>query len=86
LRNLKANLIRALQPQHRPDFAGRCHLQRQLFKDTPDLRDLLAVVPGKLALANVQAVLQPDADIAAHDAAAVMKGIWWRPAASTDHT
>src|SRR4051812_34005773 len=64
---LKAHLIRTLQPQHRPYFAGGCHLQRQLFEYAADLRDLLAAVAGKLALAKVEAVLQSDTDIAALD-------------------
>ena len=77
-------MIHALEAQHRPRLAGSRYLQRQLFKDAADLCHLLGVVRASLPLPRYRLSSSPTRTLPPMMAAAVTKGIWWRPAASTD--
>ena len=86
LSSLEADLVAALQGEHRARLGRRRDLQRQLVQDargsSPPAR---RSTRRQLALAEVDAVLEPDADVAAHHRAHRHQAIWWRPAPRTDH-
>src|SRR6266702_5430659 len=62
---LELNAIGTLQGQHLPCFRRRRHLIAELLDDAANLRHLLGVARRKLAGADVERVLKPDAHIAA---------------------
>src|ERR1051325_6323442 len=63
-RRSETNSILALQSEHRASFGRTGHLQGQLLQDSLDLADLLCTGPGHLSFAEIEAVLEPDADMA----------------------
>jgi hypothetical protein len=67
LARTEAHIVLALELQ---DPAGivRCgDFQSQLLDDATDLRHLVGIALGELALADPQRILQPYAHVAAHD-------------------
>src|SRR5258708_7662900 len=65
-KNLEADISSPLQFQHLARFVRRRDRESQLFQDAPRLAHLLGVRFRELAAAHPQAVLQPDAHVAAH--------------------
>jgi hypothetical protein len=62
---LKPHPVAALQAEPGAGFVGRGGLEGESFEDAADLRDLLGVRAGELALAEIDAVLEADPDVAA---------------------
>src|SRR5258708_29836391 len=63
---LEADIPSSLQFQHLARFVRRRYRESQLFQNAPRLAHLLGIRLGELAAAHPQAVLQPDAHVAAH--------------------
>src|SRR5216110_2518466 len=65
-RNLKSDIPPPFEFEHVARIAGRRDGESQFLQDAPRLRHLLGVGFRELAAAEPQAVLQPDAHVAAH--------------------
>src|SRR5882762_5145274 len=64
--SLKSHIPRSFQLQHVARVARRSDRKAKLLEDPPRLRDLGSIRFGELPAAEPQAVLESDADIAAH--------------------
>src|SRR6267143_3954141 len=64
--SLKSHIPRSFQLQHLARVVRRSDGEAELFENTARLRDLRGVRLGELPAAEPQAVLEADADIAAH--------------------
>src|SRR5215813_11787566 len=62
----EGDLVAALELQHGAGLVRRCDVERQLLDDLADAADLLGVALGQPSGAEIDAVLEPDPDIAAH--------------------
>src|SRR5215813_9473060 len=62
----EGDLVAALQLQHRAGLVRRRDVERQLLEDLADAPDLLGVALGQPPGAEIDAVLEPDAHVAAH--------------------
>src|SRR5258707_1255253 len=62
----EGDLVAALELQHGASLVRRRDLERQLLDDLADATDLLGVALGQPPGAEIDAVLEPDPDIAAH--------------------
>src|SRR5256885_9759864 len=67
--SLKSDIASSLQLQHVASLVRRGDGEAELLQDAPRLRHLLGVGFSELAAAEPQAVLQPDAHVAAHHGA-----------------
>src|SRR6266700_1365190 len=63
---LKLHAVGALQAQNLTRLLRGGDLIAEFLDQAPHLGDLLGVALGELAAADIEAVLEPDADIAAH--------------------
>src|SRR5438067_2144207 len=79
----KLRPIGALEPEHRARLFWRCHLIAELLDQAARLRDLLGVACRELAAADIQAVLETDAHVAAHHHR--LGGEWHLVAAGPEH-
>src|SRR6266849_9172616 len=61
--------VAALEREHVARLPGRGDLQRQVLEDGADARHLVGIGLRQLPLADEERILEPDADIAAHDRA-----------------
>src|SRR6185503_9158026 len=66
IRTLKSHIASPFEFEHLARVVGRSHREAELFQNAAHLRHLLGIGRGELAAADPQAVLQPDADVAAH--------------------
>src|SRR5439155_21409292 len=79
----KLRPIGALEPEHRRRLVWRRHLITELLDQAARLRDLLGVACRELAAADIQAVLETDAHVAAHHHR--LGGEWHLVAAGPEH-
>jgi len=56
-------LVTALEAETLAGLGRRRQRKRQFLEDASDLRDLLPIVAGQLALADVQTVFEADAQL-----------------------
>src|SRR5476649_2902302 len=63
---LECDPVAALELQYLPRLARAGDLERQVLEDAADTADLIGIALGELALADIDRILEPDADIAAH--------------------
>src|SRR5439155_5773738 len=63
---LEGDLVAALELQHGAGFVRRRDIERQLLDDLADAADLLGVALSQPPGAEIDAILEPDPDIAAH--------------------
>src|SRR5260370_5503590 len=59
--------VAALELQHVARLGGAGDLEREIFQDGANTADLLGIRLGELTLAEIDRILKPDADAAAHD-------------------
>src|SRR5262250_1596325 len=62
----EGHLVAALELQHGAGLVRRRDVERQLLDDLADAADLLGVALGQPPGTEIDAVLEPDPDIAAH--------------------
>src|SRR5712664_3230299 len=62
----EGDLVAALELQHGAGLVRRRDIERQLLDDLADAADLFGVALGQPSGAEIDAVLEPDPDIAAH--------------------
>src|SRR5260221_12232428 len=63
---LEGDLVAALELQDIARLGGAGDLEREIFQDGANTADLLGIGLGELALAEIDRILKPDADAAAH--------------------
>src|SRR5687768_4186888 len=66
---LKPRAVAAFEAEPGAGFVGGGGLEGEGLQDAADLLDLLGVRAGELAFAQIDAVLEADPDVAAHDRA-----------------
>src|SRR5260221_14563347 len=59
--------VAALELQHVARLGGAGDLEREIFQDGANTADLLGIRLGELTLAEIDRILKPHADAAAHD-------------------
>src|SRR6516225_11901023 len=63
---LELHAVRALEPKRRARLGRGCDFKAQFLDNAADLRDLLGIAFGELARTDIERILKPDADVAAH--------------------
>src|SRR6185437_3585001 len=63
---LEGDHVAALELQDLARLRRACDLEGEIFEDRADAADLVAVRLGELALADIDRILEADADVAAH--------------------
>ena len=74
--NSEPDGVASLEREHLARLAGAGDLQREVLDDRAHDPDLLRVRPGEPALARVQAVFEPDPDVAPMIALMVTNPSW----------
>src|ERR1700751_2726177 len=63
---LELHAVGALEPKRGPRFGRGRDLKAQFLDNAADLRHLLGIAFGELAGTDIERILEPDADVAAH--------------------